>query len=356
MAPRVLTKPKRSSYAEFRSQQRNPDWALLDIDPIFTEHAGVFWKLLTAPRTIDGSADPRGVWLSQEEQRVLSKASAGAGANLAPTDLAAEIVQVLRTRSVMARLARTLVTNTGTAMLLPTAASHGVATWTAENAAYTLSDEVFGQVTLNAFKAATALIVSEELLTDSGVALDEYLAQEFGARLAALADTAYVAGDGSGKPLGIATTGNGVTVVTAPTGSATAFKLADIVSVWKSLTAAYRPRASWLVHPDEFANLASLVDTAGNLVLAGLQSDTPTIFGRPVELSPDLAAPAANAKSVVLADFATAYMVRVQRGVSIQRQDELFSNTGQVGFRGWLRTDGRVVVADAARVLAHSAT
>jgi HK97 family phage major capsid protein len=358
MSPRVRPRPsptRRSSFAEFRSQTRNPDWLLLDTDPQFTDRDGVFWKLLTAPRTIDGS-DPRGVWLSQEERRTLSKATAAAGANLVPTDFEAEIVQVLRTRSVMARLARTLITNTGTALLLPTTTAHGVATWTAENAGYTKSDETFGQVTINAFKGATDLIVSEELLTDSGLALDEYLAQELGARLAVLADAAYVAGDGSGKPLGIATTGNGVTVVTAATGSATAFKLADIVAVWKSLTAAYRPRATWLVHPDEFANLASLADTAGGLVFTGLQSDTPTIFGRPVEMSPDLAAPAANAKSVVLADLETAYTVRIQQGVVLQRQQELYSDTGQVGFRSWLRTDGRIVIADAARVLAHSAT
>jgi HK97 family phage major capsid protein len=232
VSPRVKPRPTRSTFSEFRSARRDPIWSLHDVDPVYRERASVWWKLLTAPRTIDG-ADPRAVWLSQEEQRVLSKATAGAGANLVPADLESAIVQVLRTRSVMTRLARTLVTDTGTAMLLPTAASHGVATWTAENAAYTVSDDAFGQVTVNAFKGATALIVSEELLTDSGVALDEYLSAEFGTRLAALADTAYFVGDGSGKPMGIATAGNGVSVVTAATGSSTAFKLADIVAVWK---------------------------------------------------------------------------------------------------------------------------
>ena len=40
----------------------------------------------------------------------------------------------------------------------------------------------------------------------------------------------------------------------------------------------------------------------------------------------------------------------------MQRQNELHSDNGQVGFRGFDRVDGRVVLADAMRVLQHSAT
>ena len=60
--------------------------------------------------------------------------------------------------------------------------------------------------------------------------------------------------------------------------------------------------------------------------------------------------------SLVLADFKTAYGIRRVNDVSIQRQDELHSDLGQIGFRGWSRVDGRVLIADAARILQHSAT
>jgi HK97 family phage major capsid protein len=83
--------------------------------------------------------------------------------------------------------------------------------------------------------------------------------------------------------------------------------------------------------------------------------DPPSLFGRPVEISADLAAPGLLAKSAVIADFQSAYTVRIVRGIGVQRQDEVHSDTGQLGFRAYLRTDGRVVLADAARILQHSA-
>jgi HK97 family phage major capsid protein len=358
MSPRYKPAPLRSSFAEYRSarslstQLGSGSFTGAD-EPIFSDSDGVFWKWLLAKPLV--GADSR-IQLTKPERRVLSKASASAGGNLVPTDFEAQIVQVLRTRSVIARLARVLPTDSGTSMLMPTTTAHGTATWTAENTSYTLSDETFGQVSIGAFKASAAVIASEELAQDAGIEFDQYLAEELGARMGSLVDTAYVAGSGTGQPLGVSTSGNGISVVTAATGSSTSYKLADLVAVYKALPAAYRSRATWLIHPDDFASLAGLADTAGGLVFQSLQADPPTLLGRPVELSPDLAAPAANARSLVFGDFETAYTVRLVRGIGVQRQEELYSANGQIGYRGYLRTDGRVVVADAARILAHSAT
>jgi HK97 family phage major capsid protein len=109
-------------------------------------------------------------------------------------------------------------------MLFPSTTTHGVATWTAENASYTASDEVFGQVSVGAFKGATSVIVSEEFARDAGADFEGYLAGELGVRVAVLEETAFAVGDGSGKPLGISTSTNGVATVTAATGSSTGFK------------------------------------------------------------------------------------------------------------------------------------
>ncbi len=81
-----------------------------------------------------------------------------------------------------------------------------------------------------------------------------------------------------------------------------------------------------------------------------------TFLGYPVYTSPDLAAPAASAKSGIFGDIARGYKIRRVNGFSLQRQLELYSNNGQVGFRGFERVDGRVVLADAMRVLQNSAT
>jgi HK97 family phage major capsid protein len=339
----------RSELAEFRSRVVSGE----------RTHAAsrdeVWWKYLltpAVPSALGGSV----YGLDREEHRVLSKASSAAGGYLVPTDMDAEITAARRARAVIGALARELVTSEGAPLLMPTTTTHGVATWTAENVAYTASDEVFGQVTLNAFKAAVQVIWSEELARDAAAPFEAHLADELGQRIAMLEETAFAVGDGSGKPLGVTTGGNGVSTVTAATGSSTGFKLADVNAVWAALPDAYKPTASWIMSPSAFRSLAVLVDTAGGLVLPTLHTAEPTLFSRPVYQSADLPAAAANARSVVVGDFSLGYLVRRVRGVAVQRQEELFSNLGQVGLRAFERLDGRIIVADALRILVNSAT
>jgi HK97 family phage major capsid protein len=236
---------------------------------------------------------------------------------------------------------------------LPVATTHGAAAWVAEGAATTPSDEVFAEVPLGAPKTSTKVIASEELAQDPRADFDAYLAEELGRRLGAIEGAGFANGTGAGQPQGLA--GN-VATVTAATGSAAAFKLADLVAVFKALPVQYRNRASWLIHGDTFAGLASLTDSAGGLVLPSLQGAEPSLFARPVELEPYLAAPAAGARSIVFGDIRLAYSIRRVAGVSVQRLEELHSDNGQLGYRGRERVDGRVTLGDACRALAHSAT
>ena len=203
----------------------------------------------------------------------------------------------------------------------------------------------------------TKIVASEGLAQDSAVPFDEYLAGETGRRIAILEEAAFAAGDGSGKPLGIAHASSGITTVTAATGSTTSFKAADIKSAYKALPAAYRPYATWLFHPDDFAELAALSVAANDaLVFPTLQNAEPTLYGRPVLLHADLPTPAANARSAVFGDFRTGYTVRRVRAIGMTRLDELHSDNGQIGYKAYTRVDGRVVLADAMRLLVHSVT
>ena len=202
-----------------------------------------------------------------------------------------------------------------------------------------------------------ALRVDEaELDQDALADFDRFLANELGQRLALLEESAFAVGDGAGKPRGITHSTNGVATVAAATGSATAFKVADVRTVWAALADGYKLNASWLMSPSAFASHANLTDMAGGLVLPSLHAAEPTLSGRPVYSSPELPAAAANARSVVVGDFSVGYAVRRVRGLGVQRQTELQSDSGQLGYRLHSRVDGRVVLADALRILTNSAT
>lgn len=329
--------------SEYRARTRGPQpWDS-------PEYRAAYWHYLTVGNLNE---------LDIEEHRVLSKASAGAGANLVPTSFYNQIINILRFTGPIQELANTITTDSGETLQIPSVSAHGVATWTAENAAYTASDETFGQVSLGAFKAGRTVIVSEELLTDAAFGLDGYLAAELGQSIGVLEETAFSVGDGSGKPLGLATTGNGVTVSTAATGNATSFTYSALATFMFALPYQYRRDAVWIFADTAVRNLYTLVDTQSrplwNVNMASTGPDT--FLGKPIYTSPDLATPAANAKSGIFGDINQAYQIRRVNGFSLQRQTELYSNNGQVGFRGFERVDGRIRNASAAIVLQNSAT
>ena len=108
--------------------------------------------------------------------------------------------------------------------------------------------------------------------------------------------------------------------------------------------------------PSAFANAAGDVDTAGAPKTPSLHGPEPSLSGRPVLISPELPVAAASARSVVVGDLRVGYAVRRVRGLGLQRQSELQSDSEQVGLRVYERVDGRVVLADALRVLTNSAT
>lgn len=332
-----------ATLAEYRRQQHGEKpWDLPEV-------RSATWKYLTVGNLAQ---------LDIEEQRALSKATGAAGANLVPTDFYNQIINVVRFMGPINELADTMTTSSGEAIQIPSVTSHGVATWTAENAAYTASDEVFGQVTLNAYKAGRSIIVSEELLTDAAFGLDSYLAQEFGESIGLLEETAYAVGDGTGKPMGIANAASGVAASTAAVGNSTSFTYAAMVNFAFALPYQYRRSAVWIFADTAVKNLYSMVDGQSRpLWSVNVASTGPdTFMGFPVYTSPDLAASGVSARSGIFGDIRRGYKIRRVDGFSLQRQNELYSNNGQIGFRGFERVDGRVVLADALRVLVHSAT
>jgi HK97 family phage major capsid protein len=333
------------SFEEYRSSRRGPDPENLP------EVRSAYYKHLTISHLSN---------LDIEEQRALSKASGAAGAFLVPTDMYNEIVRSQRFMGTIAPLAKELVTDSGETINVPTNPTHGIAYWTAENAAVTPSDEVFATLALGANKATTKIIVSSELLEDSAFNLGQYLATEFGERLAVLEETAFMRGDGTGKPQGILSsdTASNVTTVTAATGNATSFTYSALVTAMFSLSPPYRQNASWVVADSAARNLYLMLDSQNrplwNVNIAEGAPDT--FLGKSIRVHPDLATPAANNISVLYGDFNRGYIIRRVRGYSLQRQDELHSDNDQVGFLGRERVDGKVALAAAIVALKHSAT
>jgi len=310
------------------------------------EYRAAFYKMLTSK---DGHE------ITVEEQRTLSKATAAAGANLVPTLFENQLIQLLRSYGVMRELATVMTTDSGALLQIPRVASHGTAIWTAENAAFTPSDETFGQLSLSAYKLSTIIQTSEELMQDAAFDLESYIANEFAQRIGVAQNTAFVAGNGSGKPTGIL---QGVTVgVTGATGQTTTIAGDNVFDLYHALLVPYRRNAKWVGSDGVIKALRKVKESTGQYLWApGLTAGEPdTLLGKPIYADPDFPAPAANAVPLIFGDLSY-YWIRDVRGIAFQRLNELFAANGQVGFRAYSRSDGLLTRPEAIVAYANSAT
>ena len=221
-----------------------------------------------------------------------------------------------------------------------------------EEEAYPESDVTLGQLTLEAFKLGRIMKVSEELLQDAFFDLPSYIADAYGRSFGLVEEDAFINGDGVGKPTGIlpsATLGHTAAGQTAITSD-------EIFDLYHSLSRPYRQQARWLTSDVMVKNIRKLKDADGQyLWQPGLQADEPDrILGRPVIISDYVPVPAAGVRSLAFGDMSY-YRIADRLGTVMQRLDELYAETGQVGFRMRSRTDGKLTLAEAVKVLVQAA-
>lgn len=272
------------------------------------------------------------------------------GGYLVPDEYERTLVEALEEENIFRQMAKVIQTSSGDRKI-PVVASKGTASWIDEEGAYPESDDSFGQVSIGAYKLGTMIKVSEELLNDSVFDLQSYISREFARRIGAKEEEAFFTGDGKGKPLGVlAATGGAETGVTAA--SATAVTADELMDLYYSLKSPYRKKSVWVLNDSTIKAIRKLKDSNGQyLWQPSLTAGTPdTILGRPVKTSAYMPALAAGARSIAFGDFSY-YWIADRQGRSFKRLNELFAATGQVGFLASQRVDGRLILAEAIKVL-----
>ena len=272
------------------------------------------------------------------------------GGYLVPDEFERTLVEALEEENIFRSMAKIIQTASGDRKI-PVVASKGTASWVDEEGAIPDSDDAFGQVSIGAYKLATMIKVSEELLNDSVFNLETYIAREFARRIGAKEEESFFTGDGNGKPTGIFNaTGGAELGVTAA--SATAITVDEVMDLFYSLKSPYRKNAVFVMNDSTVKAIRKLKDGNGQYlwqpsITAG-QPDT--ILNRPVKTSTYVPAIASAKKTIAFGDFGY-YWVADRQGRSFQRLNELYAATGQVGFKATQRVDGKLILAEAIKVL-----
>lgn len=277
------------------------------------------------------------------------------GGYLVPDEYQRTLIEALQEQNIFRQLAHVITTATGDRKI-PVVASKGSASWIDEEAAYPESDDSFGQVSIGAYKLATMIKVSEELLNDSVFDMPSYIAKEFARRIGAAEEEAFFTGNGTGKPLGIlAATGGAGTGVTAA--SATNITMDEVMDLFYSLRAPYRRNSVFIMNDGTVKALRKLKNGNGDYIWQpSVTAGTPdTLLNRPVYTSTFMPTIAAGAKSILFGDLGY-YWVADRAGRSFKRLNELYAPTGQVGFLSSERVDGKLILPEAVKVLAQKAS
>lgn len=291
--------------------------------------------------------------------RDLTKGTATAGGNTVPTTFYGQLMaHLIEVSGIMMAGPTVLNTASGESIEIPVTTAHSTAALTPEANPISESDPAFGKRTLGAYKYGVLLQASSELLTDTGVDLEGYLAMQAGRALGNAFGVHAITGDGSSKPTGVITSASAG--VTGGTGVAGAFTADNLIDLYYSVIAPYRNSTScgWLMRDATLGAARKLKDGQGQyLWQPSIQVGAPdTLLSKPVHTDPNVAAVATTAKSVAFGDFSQ-YFVRLAGGVRFERSDDYAFNSDLVTFRAIIRADGLLVdQTGAVKVFTGAAT
>ncbi|MDR0632224.1 MAG: phage major capsid protein [Holosporaceae bacterium] len=207
--------------------------------------------------------------------------------------------------------------------------------------------------------------VSQKLLDDSEINVEEWLTTKIAEKIAALENEAFINGDGSEKPLGFLKVesedkekreaGKLQHFYTGAAGKFvdknTAIDL--LIDVVCSLKPIYVKNAKWIMSRSTLAEIRKLRNRDGTCAWQpSLSKATPsTLLGYPVIIDDDMPALSdeAGSTSMAFGDFYSGYQIVDRQGLKILRDP--YTSKPFVEFYATKRTGGRVVDFDAIKLL-----
>lgn len=232
--------------------------------------------------------------------------------------------------------------------------------WTAEDGASSDSDTPeLGELEIFAHKIDAEPQATVEMLEDAELDLEAWLQSKAADKIARTENTAFVTGNGIGKPRGFMSFSNWASAgvyernkVEQIASGATATLTADgLISLQNALKEAYQPNASFLMKRGTFGAILKLKGADNYFFSPTLLRDgqsTLQLLGKDVRFADDVAAVSANALSIAYGDFGQGYTIYDRRGIIVIR--DALTNKGRVKFYVAKRVGGHVTNFDAIKI------
>src|SRR5262249_4458310 len=220
-------------------------------------------------------------------------------------------------------------------------------------------DVTAGHVIFAAYKLKSGLIkASNELLQDSSIDIDSWLAERFAERFGRGEESYFTAGTGSGQPTGILTAiaASGATPVTAAGASATSGLVGDdgtnstgytdLVNLEHAVAPAYRMNARYMLHDNTLGVLKRMLDKFGRplWVPSVAVGEPSTLNGYHYSINQSMPQIGPSNTTMIFGDFSK-FVVRRVASMSVKRLAELYAVNDEVGFLAFERVDSNLLDA-----------
>lgn len=298
--------------------------------------------------------------MTKEQRKVLMEMRAQAtspgekGGFTVPTEMLNRIYESMKDYGGLAGVSQIMTTDSGAPIEWPTSdgtAEEGVLL--GENQEATEQDVEFGMETLGAKKLTSQVIrVSNELLQDSGINIEAFLASRVGSRLGRGEARYLVTGTGAGTPVQPKGLEASVTQVTDAAAN-TEFTWKEINGLIHSVDPAYRRAPGFRIgmNDNTLKMMTEMEDLQGRpLWLPAVAGATPaTILNKQYFVDQAIADLGASAKFMYAGDFQQ-FIIRRVRYMVLKRLVERYAEFDQTGFLAFHRFD--CVLQDVAAIKA----
>lgn len=284
----------------------------------------------------------RAMVTGRDVQRInaaLGTGSVSTGGALVPTELAAEVIDLMRARTHVIRAgARTVVMPTKSLTFAKVTGDPSLS-WAAEAASISDTGPTFGTVTLTAKTLRAWVKVSRELIEDAPN-LGQVLRDTFARAMAVELDRVALVGSGSGQePLGIAAASGAAPIVSMGTDGAALTSWDPVLDCLQTLQDANAGDPSAMIlAPRTATAMAKLKDSTGQPLqvpadLVGIPRYATTSM--PVDQTQGAST---DASSIVLGDWRD-LLIGARSELQIVRSDGAFMQTNEIGLLFVMRAD-----------------
>lgn len=275
------------------------------------ENAGKFsfQRLIWAIATKDwrGAEFEKDV-VDQATQKILAAGTDTAGGFIVPTEYVAELIELLRAKSVLDKVGVTPLTGlTGSPVEFPKQTGGATAFWVGENVAITPADQAFGMVKLTPHGLGAMTKMSNKLLRLSNPSVEAVVRDDLAKVMALKRDLGGLRGTGaSEEPLGVANTAGINTTAMAATPT---LDLLYAMLFELETDNADEGSIAWVMHPRTWHTLRKIKDGDGRYILIPdpVVKGRMSLFGYPIfkttQIPTNLGA-GANESELYLANWA----------------------------------------------------